>query len=172
MRMRGAAPVQLVAKRRTAIIVDPPQGIEPARLPAMDFADCDGHIKPEAGRLMASPGSETPVEPQDVQPEEWDVAVLAAWFQKLTHIEVRRVQDSWADLRTFVSDDTPVVVYDPDIKGFFWLVGQGGCGIMMALALGRAAVHLITNDTLPDDLASLGVPKRDFAPERFGIKAN
>ncbi len=138
----------------------------------MDFADRDGYIKPEAGRLMASPGHETPVEPLDAQPEELDVAVLAAWIQKLTHIEVRRVQHSSAGLRTFASDDTPIVGYDPDAKGFFWLAGQGGYGVVMAPTLGRAAAHLITNDTLPDDLASLGVTKLDLAPERFGIKAN
>lgn len=170
--MAGAAPVQLVAKRRTAIIVDPPQHIVPTRLPAMDFADCDGYIKPEAGRLMASPGDETPVEPQDVQPEEWDVAVLADWLQKRTLIEVRRIEHSWAGLRTFAADDAPVVGYDPDIEDFFWLAGQGGCGIMMAPALGRATAGLIANGTLPDELLSLGVTKQDLAPDRFGPKRN
>ena len=170
--MAGAAPVQLVAKRRTAIIVDPPQGIDPARLPAMDFADSDGYIKPEAGKLMASPGDETPVEPQDVQPEELDVAVLADWLQKRTLIEVRRIEHRWAGLRTFASDDTPTVGYDPDIEGFFWLAGQGGYGIMMAPALGRATVSLIADGTLPDDLLSLGVTAPNLAPNRFGDRTS
>ena len=169
--MAGVAPVQLVAKRRTAIIVDPPHHIDPTHLPALDFADCDGYIKPDAGKLMASPGDETPVEPQDVQPEEWDVAVLADWIQKRTHIEIRRIEHSWAGLRTFAADDAPIVGYASDVEGFFWLAGQGGYGIMMAPALGRASASLIMNATLPDDMHSLGVTAGDLAPNRFVAKS-
>lgn len=165
--LAGAAPVGLVAKRRTAIIIDPPAQIDPSRLPAMEFADSDSYIKPEAGKLMASPGDETPVEAQDVQPEDWDIAVLADWLQRRTFIEVRRIEHSWAGLRTFAADDAPVVGFDPGTEDFFWLAGQGGYGIMMAPALGRAACSLILKDGLPDDLVSLGVLKDDLSPGRF-----
>ena len=64
--MAQATPIGLVAKRRTAIIVDLPTVTRSkAPLPAIDFTDCNGYLKPEAGKLMVSPGDETPVEPQD-----------------------------------------------------------------------------------------------------------
>ncbi|MEM7633186.1 MAG: FAD-binding oxidoreductase [Pseudomonadota bacterium] len=165
--MSDAAPVGLVAKRRTAIIVDPPERIDLTHLPAMEFADANSYIKPEAGKLMASPGDETPVEPQDVQPEDWDIAVLADWLQRRTFIEVRRIEHSWAGLRTFAADDAPVVGFDPGVEGLFWLAGQGGYGIMMAPALGRTAASLILQGGLPDDLVSLGVIEDDLSPGRF-----
>ena len=166
--MAKAAPTGLVAKRRTAIIVDAPQGVEPQQLPAIDFADSESYIKPEAGKLMASPGDETPVEPQDVQPEEWDIAVIADWLQQRTIIEIQRIEHSWAGLRTFARDDAPIVGFDPNIEDFFWLAGQGGYGIMMSPTLGRVTSSLITDGTIPEDLLSLGVNKHSISPSRFG----
>jgi len=165
--MAKAAPTGLVAKRRTAIIVDAPQGVDPKLLPAIDFADSESYLKPEAGKLMASPGDETPIEPQDVQPEEWDIAVIADWLQQRTIIEVHRIEHSWAGLRTFASDDAPIVGFDPLIEDFFWLAGQGGYGIMMAPALARVTSSLITSGTIPADLLSLGVNKHSISPSRF-----
>ena len=166
--MAGANPTNLVAKRRTAIIVDLPQHIAPStHLPAIDFADCDGYLKPEAGKLMVSPGDETPIEPQDAWPEDWDIAVLVDWLENRTLIDVQRVEHSWAGLRTFAMDDVPVVGYDPIIEDFFWLTGQGGYGIMMSPALGRATASLITTGKLPADMLSMGVKNQCISPCRF-----
>jgi D-arginine dehydrogenase len=166
--MAGVIPTRLVAKRRTAIIVDLPQHIDPStHLPAIDFADCNGYLKPEAGKLMVSPGDETPIEPQDAWPEDWDIAVLVDWLENRTLIDVQRVDHSWAGLRTFAQDDIPVVGYDPIIKDFFWLAGQGGYGIMMAPALGRATASLITTGMLCADMLSMAVQKQCISPCRF-----
>jgi D-arginine dehydrogenase len=166
--MAGATPSNLVAKRRTAIIVDLPQHIDPlTHLPAIDFADCNGYLKPEAGKLMVSPGDETPIEPQDAWPEDWDIAVLVDWLENRTLIDVQRVEHSWAGLRTFAPDDIPVVGYDPIIEDFFWLAGQGGYGIMMAPALGRATAALITTGLLCADMISMGVEEQCISPSRF-----
>ncbi|MDH5454358.1 MAG: FAD-binding oxidoreductase, partial [Paracoccaceae bacterium] len=142
--MAGAAPIGLVPKRRTAIIVDPPSpAMNIDAMPAIDYAVGDAYLKPDAGRIMASPGDQTPVEPQDVRPEEWDIAVLVDWLERETLIPVRRIAHSWAGLRSFVADETPVVGFDSTIPDFFWLAGQGGYGIMMAPALGRVTASLI-----------------------------
>jgi glycine/D-amino acid oxidase-like deaminating enzyme len=37
-----------------------------------------------------------------------------------------------------------VVGEDPALPGFFWLAGQGGCGIETSPAVGRIAADLIT----------------------------
>ena len=164
--MASVAPLGIIAKRRTAIIVEPPQGIDVTTLPAIDFAGTNAYLKPEAGKLMASPGDETPVAPQDIQPEEWDMAVLADWLQTNTLIEVRRIEHSWAGLRSFVSDEAPVIGFDNKIPNFFWLAAQGGYGIMMAPALARATASLIKTDTLPHDFEALGISKQALSSRR------
>lgn len=167
--MAGAAPTQLVAKRRTAIIVDLSQYITTSmQIPAIDFADCNSYLKPEAGKLMVSPGDETPIEPQDAWPEDLDIAILVDWLESRTQIEVQRVEHSWAGLRTFAPDDIPAVGYDPIVEDFFWLAGQGGYGIMMSPALGVATASLITTGKLSTNLISMGVEAHDISPCRFG----
>jgi D-arginine dehydrogenase len=165
--MAGAGPIGLVAKRRTAIIVDGPSGLDIAKMPAVDYVAADAYIKPDAGRIMASPGDQTPIEPQDIQPDEWDVAVLVDWLQRETLATVSHIAKSWAGLRSFVADQAPVLGYDAAAPDFFWLAGQGGYGIMMAPALGRAAAGLIVSGCLPADLLANGLSEKDLSPARL-----
>jgi D-arginine dehydrogenase len=165
--MAGARSIGLVPKRRTAIIVDAPPGLDIGAMPAIDFVGSDAYLKPDAGRIMASPGDQTPTEPQDVQPDEWDVAVLVDWLQRETLISVTRIAHSWAGLRSFVADGAPVVGYDAGVPDFFWLAGQGGYGIMMAPALGRAVASLIVSGCLPADLLANGLSEKDLSPARL-----
>jgi D-arginine dehydrogenase len=166
-RLAGLAPVGLVPKRRTAVVVDLPPGVSPRAWPAVDEAGEDSYFKPEADALMASPGDATPVPPGDVQPEELDVAIVADWLERATHLEVRRIAHKWAGLRSFVADDAPVVGRDPTAESFYWLAGQGGYGIMMAEALGRAIAALVATNTLPADITAGGVTVTDLAPDRL-----
>ncbi|MEX1663425.1 NAD(P)/FAD-dependent oxidoreductase [Thioclava sp. 15-R06ZXC-3] len=165
--LAGAVDIGLIPMRRTAIVVEPPAGLNVAALPAADFIGTNAYLKPEAGKLMASPGDRTPSEPQDARPEELDIAILADWLETETLIKVRRINHSWAGLRSFVSDDVPVVGFDPVAPDFFWLAGQGGFGIMMAPALGRAVVSLIAKSDLPDDISARGIAKDDLSPNRL-----
>lgn len=166
--LAGAAPIGLVAKRRTAIIVDATPGYDVGTLPCVDFASVDAYIKPDAGKLMVSPGDATPTQPQDVQPDEMDVAVLADWLERETLIPVRRIAHSWAGLRSFVSDGGPVLGFDPVVPGFIWHAGQGGYGIMMAPALARAVASLGLKGDLPADFVSRDLTVDDLGPARLG----
>jgi len=141
--MAGARAIGLVPKRRTAILVKPPEDTDCAALPAVDFAGTDAYLKPESGMIMASPGDATPVDPHDAWADDMDIAVLADWIGQETLIEVTKIEHSWAGLRSFVADDAPVVGFDPDLPGFFWLAGQGGYGIMLAPALAMLAADLV-----------------------------
>lgn len=163
------APIGLVPKRRTAILVEPPalHAASVASMPAVDFAGADAYIKPDAGRLMASPGDQTPVAPQDIQPEEIDIAMLVDFLERRTHIAVRRIARSWAGLRSFVSDSCPVVGFDTAQPDFFWLAGQGGFGIMMAPALAEAAAALIRDGDLAAPLLERGVTAAQLSPSRL-----
>ena len=160
--MAGAAPIGLIPKRRTAIIINGPEGLNCATLPAIDFAGSDAYIKPEAGRLMASPGDATPSEPMDAWPDDMDIAVLADWIQRNTTIEVSRIEHSWAGLRSFVPDEAPVVGDDADVPNFFWLAAQGGYGIMMAPILAQLTAELCSETEGPyrDLFAKALSPKR------------
>ena len=67
-------PIGLVPKRRTALIVPPPDLDIRAWPLTIDVAE-NVYFKPEAGKLLVSPADETPAAPGDVQPEEIDVAI-------------------------------------------------------------------------------------------------
>jgi D-arginine dehydrogenase len=163
--LAGIPPVGLVPKRRTAIIVEPGEQ-DPRRWPAIDDAGNDHYIKPDGGRLMASPGDATPSPPCDVQPDELDVALLVDWLERTTTLEVARIPHRWAGLRSFVADDSPVMGEDPAAPGFWWLAGQGGYGIMLAAPLARALASLLETGSLPEDFAPAGMTPAALDPRR------
>ncbi len=166
-RLAGAKPVGLVPKRRTAITFDAPAGLDASAWPLTAGVAEDFYFKPDSGRLMGSPADETPMPPCDVQPDELDIAVAVERIQAATTLEIRRIGNTWAGLRTFAADKTPVAGFDPTRAGFFWLAGQGGFGIMTAPAMGRLTAALATGAPLPEDLAALGVTAAALSPARF-----
>jgi D-arginine dehydrogenase len=165
--MAGLPPVGLQPKRRTAMIVPAPAGFNTRHWPMVIDAEETGYFKPDAGKLLVSPADETPVEPQDIQPEEIDVAIAIDRLEKATTLKIGRVERKWAGLRSFVPDHTPVNGFDPLAEGFFWLAGQGGYGIMTAEGMARTAASLIEIGALPHDIASLGITAESLGPARF-----
>ena len=146
------APLGIVPKRRTAIIVQAPAGLATADWPMLEAVGETWYVKPDAGRLLCSPADETPCPPADVQPEELDVAICAERIEEAFTFPIRRIESRWAGLRCFARDKTPVLGFDPRAAGFFWLAGQGGYGIQTAPALAALAAALITGGSLPDGL--------------------
>lgn len=161
----GAGPVGIVPHRRTAITVDLPDGVDAAALPEINEIDEDFYMKPEGGRLLASPADATPCEPSDVQPEEIDVAWAAHYVEEATTVTVRRIVKSWAGLRSSSADKLPVIGFAADHPDFFWLAGQGGYGILTSPALGAFAASLLTDTSMPEDVE--GVSSALFDPRRF-----
>jgi len=169
--LAGAARIGLQPKLRTAILIEAPPEFCGPRVPVADVLDTWAYFKPEAGRIMASPGDETPVEPMDAYPDDMVIAELADYLERHTLLKIERILRSWAGLRSFVGDHCPVVGFDPHAEGFFWLCGQGGYGIMMSPVLGRTAAELITRNRLPADLAARGVDARALGPDRLAAAA-
>ena len=165
--MAGAERGGLMPKRRTAILFQGPVHIPFCEWPAFIDADEEFYARPESGALMGSPADETPMEPCDVQPEELDIAIAVDRLQRATTLEIKHISRSWAGLRSFVADKTPVVGFDPQIEGFFWLAGQGGYGIQTAPSMGRVSAALAVSDVVPDDLVKVGVRSEDLSPARF-----
>src|SRR5579871_6111812 len=165
--LAGVAPIGLQPKRRTAVILPAPDGIDVRRWPVMGVAGEDAYLNSHAGKILASPGDATPVEPQDVQPEELDVAILVDWVERRTTMTVRRIERRWAGLRTFAPDNCPVMGEDPSMAGFWWLAGQGGYGIMMSESLGRSLATLMNEGELPADVRALGATIEAIGPGRL-----
>jgi len=167
--LAGVAPLGLQPKRRTAAILPAPEGVDVRPWPVMGAAGENAYLNSHAGKILASPGDATPVEPQDVQPEELDVAVLVDWVERKTSMTVRRIERRWAGLRTFAPDNCPVMGEDPSMAGFWWLAGQGGYGIMMAESLGRSLASLLNEGELPADVRALGVSIAAIGPGRLRV---
>ncbi|MCK0292241.1 FAD-dependent oxidoreductase, partial [Salmonella sp. 15E399] len=109
----------------------------------VDDANESWYLKPDGGRLFVSPGDETPVEPHDAYVDDMILAEGLYRYEQAVTIPVNRVERSWAGLRTFAPDRTPVAGFDAELDGFFWLAGQGGYGIQTAPALSQLAAKLI-----------------------------
>jgi D-arginine dehydrogenase len=132
----------------------------------IDF-DETWYIKPEVGQFLGSPADETPSPPTDAQPDELDIAIAVDRIQAATTLQIHRIKNKWAGLRSFVADKNLVVGYDGGVDRFFWLAGQGGYGIQTAAAAGRLAAALALGERLPGDIAELGVSEAALSPARL-----
>ncbi len=164
--LAGARPVGLVPKRRTAFTFAAPADLDLARLPMVIDLGESWYIKPEVGQFLGSPADETPSPPCDAQPEEMDIALAVDRIETATTLQIARIKNKWAGLRSFVADKNLVVGYDA-VPGFFWLAGQGGYGIQTAAAAGRLAAGLALGKGLASDVSELGVGEAALSPARF-----
>jgi len=165
----GVRPLNLVPKKRTIILVDPPEGIEPKGWPVVVDVEENFYFKPKAGKILISPADETPCEPSDVQADEMDIASAVDKIQAVAALPVRQINHKWAGLRTFATDKSPVVGFDPKAPGFFWLAGQGGYGIQTAPSLARCCASLILESVLPKDLEAHDLQQKHLSPRRFNL---
>jgi len=166
-RLAGAKPLGIMPKRRTVALLDAPADHDIRNWPLTIDADETFYFKPDAGRLLLTPADETPSPPCDAQPEELDIALAVDRFESMTTVGVRRVAHKWAGLRSFAPDRTPVVGFDHDAGGFFWLAGQGGYGMQTSSAMARTAAALIRGDAIPADIAREGVTAAALSPARL-----
>ncbi|HLZ75027.1 FAD-binding oxidoreductase [Phenylobacterium sp.] len=165
--LAGVRPIGLTPMRRTAMIIDGPPGADVRAWPMVIDADEDFYFKPDAGRLLVSPADETPAEPHDAWADEMDVAIGIERVQTAADIPVQRIVRSWAGLRSFVADRSPVIGFDAEAPRFFWLAGQGGYGVQTAPAAARAAAALARRQALPADIAAEGVTAQALSPDRL-----
>ncbi|WP_412558122.1 NAD(P)/FAD-dependent oxidoreductase [Thalassospira sp. MIT1370] len=162
----GVKPLGIVPKRRTAVMVDAPDGMDIHSLPMVAALDESLYFKEDAGRLLVSPADKTPTEPHDVQPEELDIAIAIDRLMTATSVVVRRPGESWAGLRSFFADGDPVSSFDPQDDSFYWLAGQGGYGIQTAPAMGEYAASLICGNGIPAHMEKLGVSEDALSASR------
>ena len=162
--MAGLSPLGLEPRRRTAFNIPAPAEVSIADWPLVNDVGDEFYFKPDAGQLFVSPSDATLSPAVDAYVDDLDVAVGVERLERATTIAVRRVSRSWAGLRTFAPDGSPVIGPDPAAEGFVWLAGQGGYGIKTASALSRACASLIARGCLPEDLDRLGLVPADLLP--------
>lgn len=165
--MAGAEVIGLVPKRRTALIVNTPDGMALDDCPLVVGIEEDFYLKPDAGRLLISPANEDPDVPCDVQPDEMDIAICIDRIERAFDLKIRRIENRWAGLRNFVADKCPVAGYSDQVEGFYWLAGQGGYGIQSAPALSRFAAAHIVGAEIPQDILTEGLDPATLAPGRL-----
>ena len=162
----GAAPIALTPHRRTIVTFAAPADVDVSGWPLVSNESQRLYFGPESGGLLASPMDETPMAPCDASADQVVVAEaldrLAMLAPRLAPKAVRR---TWAGLRTFALDRVLVVGEDPRLKGFFWLAGQGGCGIETSPAVGQIAADLLLDGRTARFDAAL------LAPARFASAA-
>ena len=165
--LAGAQPIGLQPCRRSAFMFAPPHGVSTQDWPLVMSLGHDWYFKPDAGMLLGSPANEDPVQPQDVQAEEFDIALGVHRIEEATTMSVRRPTGIWAGLRSFVADRDLVAGFDPNLRGFFWVAGQGGYGIQTCAAMGEACAALARGRPLPGVLIEHGLTEASLSPKRL-----
>jgi len=165
----GARRIGLRPLRRSAFMVDAPDGAITKGSPMIADIDDTFYFKPEPGQFLCSPADETLQEPGDARPDELEIARAIEAINEATTMGIRSVRSSWAGLRNFVVDRTPVVGYDPVIEGLFWYAAQGGYGIQTAPALARSGAALLRHESLPADVVARQLIAATLAPDRPGL---
>jgi D-arginine dehydrogenase len=163
----GVRTVGLQPKRRSAAIIAGPENARVQDWPEISPVDISFYCKPTGGKLMLSSAEEDPMEPHDAWADDMRLAEAVEKLEAMCDINVQRLERTWGGLRTFAPDGLPVVGYDPEEEGFFWLTGQGGYGIQTSPALSRAAASLVKGDAIPADIAAEGVTAGQMSPARF-----
>jgi D-arginine dehydrogenase len=142
--LAGPSPILLTPYRRTIVTFPAPDGLDVTRWPLCADLSHDFYFGPESSGILASPMDEEPMEPCDARPDDMTVALTMERIKRFTPSLVPQfVRSKWAGLRTFAADQALVVGEDPEVKGFFWLSGQGGCGIETSPVVGSIAADLI-----------------------------
>ena len=119
--------------------------------------------------LLGSPANADPVEPQDVQAQELDIALAIERIEAMTTLAIRRPARVWAGLRSFVADGGLVGGFDATSPGFFWVAAQGGYGIQTSAAMGEACAALARGQPVAQHLADCGINAAMLSPARLVV---
>ncbi len=168
--LAGVAPIGLEPRRRTAFTFAAPAETDTAHWPLLFAIDGSFYLKPDAGALLASPVNADPTHPQDVQPEELDVAMGLHAIETWTTL-TPRPSHTWAGLRSFVADGDLVGGFDSEAEGFFWCAAQGGYGIQTSAAMGEACAALARGLPLPTHIGDCGLTAEMLSLERASLRA-
>jgi D-arginine dehydrogenase len=166
-RASGVTPLGVTPLRRTVVQLRCPDA--PSDFPLIEDLAGNFYFKPGgAGRIWLTPHDESPDEPQDVAPEELDVAIAIDRFEQVVDWRIEAVERKWAGLRSFAPDRLPIYGFDSQAPGFFWFAGQGGFGMQTAPAAALIGAALLLGDALPEPVAA--IDPCVYAPDRPSLQ--
>jgi D-arginine dehydrogenase len=165
--MANVLPVGLVPKRRSIGIIPLDGHKDSDGWPMVTDVGETWYAKPQSGKLMVSSADATPVEPHDVYGDDMAIAEGIERLMNATTLEVERLDHNWGGLRTFAPDGNPVIGFDTNALGFFWLVGQGGYGIQSCPALSQCAADMVLGGEISSELRDFGLDLHHIMPNRF-----
>ena len=142
-RMANVAPIGIEPCRRSAMVFDPPDGVDSSAWPCVIGIAEDFYFKPEAGLLLGSPANADPVSPHDVLPEEIDIAMAIDRIEAATTLRIVRPRRTWAGLRSFVASGEIVARQDDANRSFIWAAALGGYGIQSSPAVGALCARSV-----------------------------
>jgi glycine/D-amino acid oxidase-like deaminating enzyme len=138
----GVEKLGLQPFRRTAAIVEVERPL-PEGCPMVAAADKSFYFRRDDGQVLISPSEAIPSGPEDAKPRPGDIDRLVQRLNAFTTLGIHTVVRSWTGLRTEAGDGIPVVGFDAEAPGFFWLAGQGGFGFQTSSAIAELAAAMI-----------------------------
>lgn len=135
--MAGLPGVGLQPLRRSIALLPAPGGHDIRAWPMMVNPGETWYAKPAAGKWLVSPADEDPAAPHDAWADDMVIAEGLARYEEMVTEPVRRVEVTWAGLRSFSPDRAPVLGRDPLNPAFLWCAGQGGQGFLSAPGAAR-----------------------------------
>lgn len=141
--LSGVATQGMRPYRRTAAVVAA-DNIPAPDSPMVAAADDTFYFRRDDDGLLISPAETVPSVPEDAQPRPEDLEALISRLDSMTTLGIGNVMRAWTGLRTQAADGLPVVGFDPEAEGFFWLAGQGGYGFQTSSGIAELAAGLIT----------------------------
>lgn len=134
--------------RRSAAVVHA-SNLPDAGAPMVAAADDSFYFRREDAGLLISPAESVPSVPEDAQPNAAEIQALIMRLNALTTLGITEVERAWTGLRTQNASGVPVVGFDPEAKGFFWLAGQGGYGFQTSSGIAELAAGIISGNADP-----------------------
>ena len=143
-RRAGARPVHFAPIKRHLFVTEAVPALDREAPFVWHIGEQEFYVRPERIGYLLSGCDETEIPPCDVVPTPGAREALAEKLgplaPRLAEIGIAR---SWACLRTFAPDRRPVVGWDMDLPGLFWVAGLGGHGATGSAAVGKRAAELI-----------------------------
>jgi D-arginine dehydrogenase len=149
-RKAGARPVHFAPIKRHLFITEAVPGLDreaPFVWHVGERALHESHefyVRPERTGYLLSGCDEAEVAPCDAVPTTGAREALADKLGPLApRLAELGIARGWACLRTFAPDRRPVIGWDADAPGLFWVAGLGGHGATGSAAVGQRAAALV-----------------------------
>lgn len=157
--------------RRTAALVSLAEPLDPD-MPMIAAADDSWYFRPDEAGALVSPSETEPSRAEDAIPRPGDVERTVELIRRVADLPVTGIVRAWTGLRTSPADGLPLLGFDPEAPGFFWLAGQGGYGFQTSAAMAEDAAGqlLAGSEALRTGARPVSETERALDPHRLSVR--